>query len=181
MFVPKIKQYWHWKKIFLFILFLGKSLSVSVGECRWVFKKIVCDLSCRPVVESASWLSVKKCRRWVAVSASCLSVSCHRFHGCIKQFKYIFKAWNSTFIEIMWFIITTSTELMSQISNLIPSDRRRLNRVWAFAQNNKGPADHSKVQIAEGKAQTKKLVYILILSNSGINEYKQIWIHSYSF
>ena len=45
---------------------------------------------------------------------------------------------------------------MSQISNLIPSDRRRLNRVWAFAQNNKGPADHSKVQIEEGKAQTKK-------------------------
>ena len=47
---------------------------------------------------------------------------------------------------------------MPQISNLIPSDRRRLNRVWAFAQNNEGPADHSKVQIAEGKAKTKKLV-----------------------
>ena len=43
---------------------------------------------------------------------------------------------------------------MPQILNLIPSDRRRLNRVWAFAQNNS--ADHSKVQIAEGKAQTKK-------------------------
>ena len=54
--------------------------------------------------------------------------------------------------------ITTITEHMSQISNLIPSDRRRLNRVLAFAQNNKGPADHSKVQIAEGKVQTKKLV-----------------------
>ena len=85
-------------------------------------------------------------------------------HGCIKQFKYIFKAWNSTFIENYLIYnnnnepITIITELISQISNLIPSDRRRLNRVWAFAQNNKGPADHSKVQIAEGKAQTKKLV-----------------------
>ena len=67
------------KKIFLFILFLGKSLSVSVGECRWVFKKIVCDLSCRPVVVSANILSVKKCRRRVVVSANCLSVSYHRF------------------------------------------------------------------------------------------------------
>ena len=44
---------------------------------------------------------------------------------------------------------------MLQIPNLMPSDRRRLNRVWAFAQNNEGPADHSKVQIAEGKARAK--------------------------
>ena len=41
------------------------SRKVSVGECRRVslsFQKIVCDLSCRPVVASASWLSLKKCR-----------------------------------------------------------------------------------------------------------------------
>ena len=35
--------------------------------------------------------------------------------------------------------------------NLIPSDRRRLNRVRAFKQNIKGPAHHSKVQIADQK------------------------------
>ena len=79
VFVLKIKQYWHWKKYF----FHPFSRKVSVGECRRVtvsfFKKIVCVLSCRPVVVSASWFSVKKCRRWVVVSASCLSVSCHRF------------------------------------------------------------------------------------------------------
>ena len=42
------------------------SRKVSVGECRRVsvsFRTIVCDLSCRPVVVSVSWLSVKKCRR----------------------------------------------------------------------------------------------------------------------
>ena len=46
-------------------------------------------------------------------------------------------------LKIIWFIIITS---QSPNSCLIPSDRRRLNRVWAFAQNNKGPADHSKRQ-----------------------------------
>ena len=62
-------------------------------------------------------------------------------------------------LKIILFIINYESEHnMSQISNLIPSDRRWLNHVWAFAQNNKGPADRSKVQIAEGKAQAKKLV-----------------------
>ena len=54
--------------------------------------------------------------------------------------------------------VTTITEHMSQIPNLILSDRRRLHRVWAFAQNKKGPADHSKAQKSGGKAQAKKLV-----------------------
>ena len=69
---------------------------------------------------------------------------------------------------------------MSQISNLIPSDRRRLNRVWAFAQNNKGPADHSKVQIAEGKAQTKKLVCRVAFSSISALKFPQKLITYYS-
>ena len=78
MFVSENKAILTLKKLFLFILFLGKSLSVStsVGE---FLKKSVCDLSCRPVVVSASWLLVKNCRRRLVVSASCLSVSYHRF------------------------------------------------------------------------------------------------------
>ena len=51
--------------------------------------------------------------------------------------------------------ITTIPKNMSQISNLIPSDRR----TELSHRTNKGPADHSKVEIAEGKAKTKKLVY----------------------
>ena len=58
---------------------LGNALSVSVDECRRHFYFFVGDLSSLSAVVSVSWLSVNICCRRVVMSASCLSVSCHRF------------------------------------------------------------------------------------------------------
>ena len=58
---------------------LGNALSVSVDECRRLFYFFVGVLSSLSAVVSVSWLSANiSCRR-VVMSASCLSVSCHRF------------------------------------------------------------------------------------------------------
>ena len=58
---------------------LGIALSVSVDECRRLFLFFVGDMSSLSAVVSVSWLSVNICCRRVVMSASCLSVSCHRF------------------------------------------------------------------------------------------------------
>ena len=67
--------------------------------------------------------------------------------------------------------VTTITENMSQIPNLIPSDRRRLNRVRAFKQNIKGPAHHSKVQISD-----QKTIYTSLSSSFSV-----AYLHSVTF
>ena len=51
----------------------------TVGECRRLFLFFVGDMSSLSAVVSVSWLSVNICCRRVVMSASCLSVSCHRF------------------------------------------------------------------------------------------------------
>ena len=90
-----------------------------------------------------------------------------RIVDALKQFMYMVKAENSTFIENS-FIMTSVVKCMRKSQqmpniyhryrNVIPYDLPRLNRVGAFVQNKKGCADHSQMQIVEGKTQTKKLV-----------------------
>ena len=44
-------------------------------------------------------------------------------------------------------------------ASIIAKDMQYRNRVWVFAQSNKGHTNHSKMQIAEaGKTQIKELV-----------------------
>ena len=68
---------------------------------------------------STKWPSITKTIYIKTLFTNCTCFK--RVHGCIKQFKYIFKAWNSTFIENYLIYnnnnepITIITELMSQI------------------------------------------------------------------
>ena len=76
------------------LLHVGNALSVSVDECRRLFYFFIGDLSSLSAVVSVSWLSVNICCRRVVMSASCLSVSCHRFlQGltCIRGTLLIFQ------------------------------------------------------------------------------------------